>query len=223
MNTNEENGDGLSNCEEEHFQSYLIEKSIYPIRIYLPIDMIRYVYSFLGAKTLDEYKDNILALRLEYIEQQETYRKIYLYINKYLPHNQLYKYMLVFSKKEIDEHFIKSTNELSDKSSSLHLTIYDYIIHNFSYHYTDKGFENLRKLIMCNKIRMNYYKANNLPFFKSKEEQMKEYPDNNPNITFRDLLDVQIRINKSIPPQPSREQIIAEELEYAVRLMNNRP
>jgi hypothetical protein len=70
---------------------------------------------------------------------------------------------------------------------------------------------------------MNYYKANSLPFFKSKEEQMKEYPDNNPNTPFRNLLDVQIRIDKSIPPQPSREQIIAEELEYAVRLMNNRP
>ena len=76
-NCKEENSDSKRNCEEEHFQSYLIEKSIYSTRIYLPIDMIRYVYSFLGAKTLDEYKDNILALRLEYIEQQETYRKKY--------------------------------------------------------------------------------------------------------------------------------------------------
>ena len=42
-------------------------------------------------------------------------------------------------------------------------------------------------------------------------------------VTDRKVLDVQIRIDKSIPPQPSREQIIAEELEYAVRLMNNRP
>ena len=77
MNTPEENGNGLSNCEEDQFHSYLVEKSIYPTIIYLPIDIIRYVYSFLGAKTLDEYKDKILALRLEYIEQQETNRKIY--------------------------------------------------------------------------------------------------------------------------------------------------
>ena len=162
--------------EEDQFQLYLIEKLIYSKQYLLPIDIIRYVYSYLGAKTLDEYKDKILALRLEYIEQQETNRKIYLY-NKYMPHKRLYKYMLVFSKKEIDEYFIKLNYELSDKSSSIHLTIYDYLIHNFSYNYTNKGFENLRKIIICNKIRMDYYKANKLPFFMSIETQMKEYSD----------------------------------------------
>ena len=64
MNTPEENGNGLSNCEEDQFHSYLIENKIYPTIIYLPIDIIRYVYSFLGAKTLDEYIYSIITRAL---------------------------------------------------------------------------------------------------------------------------------------------------------------